>query len=135
MRSADPRLDPAVRRRLAQLLGLLGSDHAGERDNAGRMAHALVRSHGLTWLDVIGAPALPEPEPMRREQHHDPLHGWPGGWRGAVETCLRYGEAELTSWEWQFCINLLGYSADPSPKQKNVLRRLLDKVCAGGSVP
>ena len=49
-------LAEADRTRLAQMLGLLGSDHAGERDAAGLAAHRLIRQRGLTWLDII-APA------------------------------------------------------------------------------
>jgi hypothetical protein len=41
------------RERLARLLGMLGSDHLGERDNAARAAHRLVQQHGITWFDVV----------------------------------------------------------------------------------
>ena len=40
-----------------KLLGLLGSDHDGERATAGAKADALVRKLGLTWADVIVLPA------------------------------------------------------------------------------
>ena len=42
-------LTEAARDRLSKLLGMLGSDHAGERDNAGVAANRLVRDAGLTW--------------------------------------------------------------------------------------
>lgn len=53
------------RRRLAAILGMLGSDSAGERDNAARMAEEFRRQHGLTWNEVVGLAAVPEvtPEP------------------------------------------------------------------------
>lgn len=41
------------RDRLIKLLGLLGSDHEGERGNAARMASDLLRGAGLTWAEVI----------------------------------------------------------------------------------
>ena len=41
---------------LAKLLGLLDSDHAGERDNAACAAHRLVQQHGITWFDVVTHP-------------------------------------------------------------------------------
>ena len=44
--------------RLARLLGMLGSDHAGERDNAGRAAHRMVQQHGITQAVAISAPVL-----------------------------------------------------------------------------
>jgi hypothetical protein len=48
-------LSPRERVRLAALLGMLGSDHAGERDNAGRLAEQLVRGRGTTWQAVLTA--------------------------------------------------------------------------------
>jgi hypothetical protein len=41
------------RDRLAKLLGRLGSDYPGERDNAARMATDLVRDSGSTWAQVL----------------------------------------------------------------------------------
>ena len=35
------------------LLGMLGSDQAGERDNAARKAHELVRAEGTTWEELL----------------------------------------------------------------------------------
>jgi hypothetical protein len=51
-------LDPQTLDRLAKLLGMLGSVHAGERAVAGLKAHELVRAHGLTWHDVLRPSAL-----------------------------------------------------------------------------
>jgi hypothetical protein len=39
--------------RLAQLLGMLGSDFDGEVINAGRLAVRLVKDAGLTWQQVV----------------------------------------------------------------------------------
>ena len=53
------------RRQLAAILAMLGSDAAGERDNAARLAEAFRRRHGLEWAKIIsphGTPAvLPTP--------------------------------------------------------------------------
>ena len=49
-------LTPAERKRLAQLLGLLGSDHTGEIINAAKHAHKLVQSTGSTWDEVLSEP-------------------------------------------------------------------------------
>ena len=50
----EPRDD---RSRLVKLLGMLGSDHAGERASAGLAADQLVRSKGLSWADVVSLEA------------------------------------------------------------------------------
>jgi hypothetical protein len=55
------------RERLAKLLGMLGSDHPGERDAAGLAAHRLVKASGLTWSSIV---CIPQDEP---EHHADPL--------------------------------------------------------------
>ncbi|MFC4293552.1 hypothetical protein ACFO0A_00610 [Novosphingobium tardum] len=54
-------LDAAATARLVKFLGLLGSDHDGERATAGRMADLLVKAHGLTWADVISTRAAVDP--------------------------------------------------------------------------
>jgi hypothetical protein len=41
------------RQRLAAILGMLGSDQAGERAAAGLQAEAFRQKHGLTWDEVV----------------------------------------------------------------------------------
>lgn len=41
------------RKRLASILGMLGSNSAGERDNAARQAEAFRRKHGMTWEQLV----------------------------------------------------------------------------------
>jgi hypothetical protein len=53
------------RERLAKLLGLLGSDHAGERDAAGLAADRLVRAAGLTWSSIVCIPQDESRAPRR----------------------------------------------------------------------
>ena len=53
-------LPAASRRKLAKLLGLLGSDHRGERDAAGLAAHRLVKQAGVRRSD------LPHLSPINR---------------------------------------------------------------------
>lgn len=43
----------AVSAKLVKVLGMLGSAHAGERDNAARMATQILKEAGLTWFDVL----------------------------------------------------------------------------------
>jgi hypothetical protein len=42
-----------LRKKLVRVLGYLGSDSAGERDNAARMATRMLKEAGLTWYDVL----------------------------------------------------------------------------------
>ena len=45
------------RQRLAAILGMLGSSHAGERAAAALQAEAFRSKHGLTWAELVsGAP-------------------------------------------------------------------------------
>ena len=44
--------------RLDRILGLLSSDHAGERASAAKAAVALIKKHELTWWDVLEGRAL-----------------------------------------------------------------------------
>ena len=45
--------------KLNRILGLLGSDHAGERAAAGLAAHRLVKTMGTSWWTLIGTGATP----------------------------------------------------------------------------
>ena len=52
------------RARLARLLGMLGSEFEGERENASRLIEAFRERHGLTWEQMLALPRLtPEPPP------------------------------------------------------------------------
>lgn len=42
-----------VSAKLVKVLGMLGSDYPGERDNAARMATQILKDAGLTWYDVL----------------------------------------------------------------------------------
>jgi hypothetical protein len=50
--------DPADRRRLARILGMLGSEHAGERASAALQAEAFRKRHGMTWEEMLALPAV-----------------------------------------------------------------------------
>jgi hypothetical protein len=49
----------AERQRLAAILGMLGSEHQGERDSAARQAEAFRRKHRLTWAELLALPEMP----------------------------------------------------------------------------
>jgi hypothetical protein len=50
--------------KLNRILGMLGSDHPGERASAALAAHRLVKSAGTTWWDLIGGRVRAE-SPLR----------------------------------------------------------------------
>ena len=71
------------RRRLARILGMLGSEHAGERASAALQAEAFRKRHAMTWEEMLAIPPVeeaPEPEPVwtppppepETEPPHDP---------------------------------------------------------------
>ena len=61
------------RKRLAALLGMLGSTSSGERDNAARLAEQLRRRLGLTWEDLLALDHADETAPTRREDQPEPI--------------------------------------------------------------
>lgn len=69
-------LDLAERKRLTSILGMLGSNAAGERDNAARLAEHFRREHGLTWAELLNLPtspvAVPAPPPPPRPPAEPP---------------------------------------------------------------
>jgi hypothetical protein len=88
-------LDDPTLERLTKLLGLLGSEHSGERAAAASKAHELLRAHGLDWaalIDLVRAslrhgpvPPRPDPSPRYHQANYDwqpssPRDGRPGYW-------------------------------------------------------
>jgi len=49
---------PADRAKLARILGMLGSEHAGERASAALQAEAFRKRHGMTWEEMLALPAV-----------------------------------------------------------------------------
>jgi hypothetical protein len=120
-------LAEADRTRLAQMLGLLGSDHAGERDAAGLAVHRMIRQRRLAWYDIL-SPSLPPPDHDHRgDTAADPLRG---DWRAMAATCTRFPHL-LDKREWQF---LSGLPRFPrlSAKQRAILVRIVTRLRATG---
>jgi hypothetical protein len=110
------------RERLARLLGLLGSDHAGERDNAGRAAHHLVQQHGITWYDVVVTHPPPD-----TDADTDPIGV---DWRRTAAACLRYPHL-LNAWEAGFLARLMRFPR-LSCKQRAILLKIALRLRACG---
>jgi hypothetical protein len=77
------------RQRLAAILGMLGSAHAGERAAAALQAEAFRRHHNLTWDQLVGGKAIAEdayvePPPPPPQQAPEPPPPTPEtyGWNG-----------------------------------------------------
>jgi hypothetical protein len=107
-------LTAADRNRLGKLLGMLGSDHQGEREVAARAAHRQVVQAGLTWRQVIEPPAIEKRLPEI------------GTWRATVAVCLER-QGSLRPWEAAFLRDLPGFRR-LSTKQRYVLNEIADRV-------
>lgn len=119
-------LSPDAIVRLAKLLGMLGSDHIGERAAAGLKATELLRANGVTWADLIQQ--LNNPAPRHSKQSFTDRV-----WVVVGRACLdRHNESErgasLTAWEYGFVTDILDRGWDLSEKQEAVLRRIAGKM-------
>lgn len=103
------------RERLAKLLAMLGSSHAGERDAAGLAAHRLLNERGTTWADALGI-STRTPNALTR----------PVGWQGVVRRCRERNRA-LTPWERGF-LSELDRLPRLSLKQAAALQKIADRV-------
>jgi hypothetical protein len=120
--SASHALPDASRTKLAKLLGMLGSDHVGERDNAARAAHKLVTEARLTWMDVV------QPAPTE----HRPPQPSAQPWRQTVRDLLAT-PGSLRAWERnEFLPSILGFSK-LSQKQRNILNEIAARVLGRGA--
>ena len=109
---------PALADKLAKIAGMFGSTHDGERAAAAALADRLVRSAGLSWGDVIRAPALP-PRPLI-------------GTAGCIDLAAAIaGFHTLTLWEQRFVVSLRGRPS-MSNRQREVLRGIAAKVRSRG---
>jgi hypothetical protein len=105
------RLAPDALDRLIKLLGMLGSVHDGERATAGRKAHELIRHHGLTWSDLLLAPATPLKP----------------GWRDKVAACEAQQHC-LSQKERAFVFSLRRWRGTPTEKQLAWLDRIYENL-------
>jgi hypothetical protein len=112
-------LPVATRAKLAKLLGMLGSDHAGERDAAGLAAHRLVQQAGVSWRQVLEPPAIEKALPEL------------GTWRATVAECLARPDS-LRPWEVGFLRDLPGFRR-LSTKQRYTLKEIADRVLQRGA--
>jgi len=77
------------RRRLARILGMLGSEHAGERASAALQAEAFRKRHAMTWEEMLALPPVevvmePEWTPPEPPVASARTGGWPIGFAVVV---------------------------------------------------
>jgi hypothetical protein len=125
-----PDLFPDTRRKLAGVLGMLGSDYAGERDAAAHLANRIVRGAGVQWDELI---AVPAPDPRCKPPPYQPPPRPPSGWRELARRCAAYPEW-LSPWERQFVAGL-GRWGRLSSKQAATLDRIALKLRSRGREP
>jgi hypothetical protein len=123
-------LPPADLSRLEKLAGMLGSDFDGERAAAAAMASKLLQSHGLTWADVIRAPAAAPSGTSYKQRGF-----WmdPEGPHDALRVLHEYADVLFARNEWlaNFVADLRTSSpAKISIKQQHKIREALDLVKA-----
>ena len=106
-------LDPTTAERLAKLLGMCGSAHAGERAAAAAKADQLLRSLNLTWHDVIVAPPTAPAESLP--------------WRYMVEWCSER-QAQLRPREREFIESMLEWRREPSERQRTWLADIYSRL-------
>jgi hypothetical protein len=105
--------------RLARVLGMLGSDHAGERDAAALMAEKIRRDAGVQWADLL-VPKVVRVEPPA-----------PADAAVDLQTCMARLDL-LTEWEIRFVSSIrLKPTSRLSPKQRDTLANIAAEVRAG----
>lgn len=118
---------PAERTRLVNILGMLGSDHDGERSAAAALASCMMRDKGLTWDALI----------LGSGGRQD--GAWPGeagtgsGWRSVLAFCQRH-QAALSDWEANFTCDLQDLRTPPTAKQIAKLNQIADTLRLRGFV-
>jgi hypothetical protein len=98
---------PKLIARLAQLCGMFGSDHEGERANAAALADRLLRQLGLTWSDVLAAP--------------------PAEWQWMAHACRAHAHV-LSDRERDFLANIARLRKQPSDKQLEWLIAIYERL-------
>lgn len=125
-------LPPTDASRLVKFLGMLGSEHAGERASAGQKAHELVTSRNLTWADVLPSASARPPKRSARTRTEacrpDPVNILKPHQRlaMAIGNC---GFA-WTDWERGFLTSMQRWRGQLSERQASQLSELEHIACA-----
>lgn len=124
-------LPPEAILRLAKFLGMLGSEHMGERASAGLKATQLLQAHGATWADLVQQLNSPAPRHAPPPRQGKPLFNW----KPIAQGCLDVHEQDdivgpcLSAWEHNFITDILERNFDSlTDKQADVLHRVAAKM-------
>ena len=114
-------LSDAAREKLIAIIGMLGSDHAGERASAGLKADRIVREAGLTWRELLTPSPVEPPGSGALYRWHEPE-----GVEEQLDVADRF-TAFLNDWECEFLVGMRD-RATYTPKQEAKLQRLIDYI-------
>jgi hypothetical protein len=113
--------DPRDADRFGKLLGLLGSDHDGERAAAALKATEFLSAREMAWFDVAEMlkypPVLYEPPPVAPSRSH----------QADARHCLKSGQPWKIH-ERSFLEQMAEQLRRPTDKQRDWLDGLLDRV-------
>lgn len=113
-------MPPEVFDKFAKVLGLLGSDQAGERASAAKIATAILRQCKMTWEDIA----------RKLQQSQAPSSDFREGFQSLhferVNELLAMREY-LTGWEVNF-LTSIKFRPSLSRKQDETLTRIYDRV-------
>jgi hypothetical protein len=121
--------------RLAALLGMLGSEHAGERENAAQLVEQFRKQHGVVWTDLLTARGLSKTGadgptgPSRRPFSISP----PGA--GDAPSIPRTSASRDAVWRWSMLIGLVvvgSVSVATLLQQRSVGQTIEAKVAMDG---
>lgn len=138
------------KRRLIQLLGMLGSHHDGEVLNAAKLAQRQLGATGLTWEELINGPAPEDHDPEAFAQAFEAGYqeglkqGYKKGyaaaeqaladqrsatsWPAFAQLLLDEYNAGLNQWELGFVETFIEKGWDePTPRQQGVFERIARK--------
>jgi hypothetical protein len=113
--------------RLTKLLGMLGSEHDGERATAAAKANAFVRAMGLTWRDIISPPLAPDHAPRIRSWRANDSN-----WRRMAEFC-HARRWQLNQKDRDFVRSMLNWRQQPTERQREWLLDLYARLHRGGA--
>jgi hypothetical protein len=127
------------KKRLAQILGMLGSAHDGEIINAARVATRLIREADVTWEQLLSGVGHSD-EFVQRVASESYQAGLADGraaaapkpkrktFSGYASLLLKEHPDALTDWETAFCLSWTQKRCEPSDKQLAVFVRLAEKT-------
>jgi len=122
--------------RLEGLLGMLGSEHLGERDNAAKLVEQFRRDRGLSWADLLVS------HPLGPRATDPPGHSpWPSPYTARTEMAGQTFDIRNVFWRWSMLagIAVVGLISLISLHQQSVARQpvpaeaVADRRCPIGS--